>query len=802
MAGLTKDAVVQLILQYIGGSKVQGAGPRLVAGAQEVIVKASGLSALTGALQQFGSTVDEIRSSILANPQIASIQKAAGLVSGAVSKINSLNIPSAQKDQLLAAVSTVSDSLDKFQAHTDILSGTYVTNPFTGIEAGLVNIDANALSSTDIAVTQELLRIKTQESLHDGGSPLLDITRTKADASQAAYVTAAQEIARIKLAELSHIGGSPVRTVLRDEQTARVQGDAALASTLSVLGAINANGSAFVINTSTAYVNANTSFAQKFSSFDAAIGNVSSSVTAFNDARVTADQALATTIGTLGSVNANNSAFIINIDTAFVNANTSLAQQFSSTSASIANVSAKVSTFADARVVSGKPFTQAVLSLDSNGYIGGLTLTNTGSMANIVFTVDNFTVVRPGTVAPFAPGDKLFEIGSNGLVKMHNVEVDAIKAGTVTGVELNTGSIGQACAAYDDTVIAVSSTSAWTTIMSTTITSSGGKPMKLSFSCFVQAALNSTSYKFRITRNGVIIYGSTNGKLLLATTTSATISINSFDTSTAGVASLYAVQIQKESSTDIVNFDARIFMVEEQIRINYQSFAVTAANTAASPLSNIVAPPIVLQTLTLSPLTISESAAVGTIVGSISGQTSGSTLTLTNNSTGHFAISGNAITVASALSYAAQSTHTISVTETLAGATGSPKATSFTISVTAAPANPPSGPTLGALALSKYSVREQLAAGTLVGNLSGMTSGSTLSIFAGPGEVSCPFNITGTTTLSVNTTAILYYADQTSYSIVVRETNGTVVRNNSFTINITQAPSVYDPNGRTLSNHL
>jgi hypothetical protein len=700
MAGLTKDAVVQLILQHIGGSKIQGAGQQLVAGAQEVIVKASGLSSLTNALKQFGSTVDQIRSNILANPQLASIKKALSFAQGVVAKVNSLNIPQIQKDQLLAAASGITSSLGNLQTHTDILSGTNVVNPFSGIEASLAAVDNNTLAD--------------------------------------AYIAATEETKRIKLTETLFVGGAPIRNVIKDETTSRINGDNVITSKIDLIGSVNANNSAFVINTATTYVS-NT---------------------------------------------------------------VSLAQSLTSTTADIANVSAKVSTFADSRVVAGKAYTQAVLSLDSNGYIGGLTLANDGSTANVIFTVDNFTVVRPGAMAPFLDGDKLFEIGSNGIVKMHAVEVDTLKNASVTPDHLIDGVAGESCAVYNDTSISVTSNTVWTSVATTTITPNAGKPIKISFSAFFQSSPTTTNFRFRIIRNDTIVYGGTTGKLLTASTTPMSLNPVAFDTAAIGVAAIYAIQIMKDTDATPVTMDHRVLMVEEQIRLNYQDFQITAAAPASSPIGNVPAQPIILRVLSLSPGTIAEAATVGTVVGSIFGLTDSSTFSLTNTSGGHFALSGNRITVASALSYATQTAHTVTVQENITGSGNGPKNTSFTIIVVPTPTAPPPAVVLNVLSLSKYSVREQLAAGTLLGTVSGTTSGSTLSLFAAPGS-SCPFTISGTGPINIVTTAYLDFATESFYSIILRETKSGVTKDNQFDVNVTEAPVIYNPNGpRYLRNYL
>lgn len=96
-----------------------------------------------------------------------------------------------------------------------------------------------------------------------------------------------------------------------------------------------------------------------------------------------------------------------------------------------------------------------------------------------------------------------------------------------------------------------------------------------------------------------------------------------------------------------------------------------------------VIPPPVLQVLTLSANSIAENSVAGTLVGAINNRTPGSTLSLSVDAGRRFAISGgNLVAGTTGTDYEAATSHNITVVETFAGATGSPKATNFTINVT------------------------------------------------------------------------------------------------------------------------
>jgi hypothetical protein len=94
-------------------------------------------------------------------------------------------------------------------------------------------------------------------------------------------------------------------------------------------------------------------------------------------------------------------------------------------------------------------------------------------------------------------------------------------------------------------------------------------------------------------------------------------------------------------------------------------------------------PPPTLFALSLSANTIPENSAPGVTVGALLNRTSGSTLALTNDAGGRFALSGsNIVTGLVATDFEAATSHSITVRETLAGATNTPRDTVLTVNVT------------------------------------------------------------------------------------------------------------------------
>lgn len=168
-----------------------------------------------------------------------------------------------------------------------------------------------------------------------------------------------------------------------------------------------------------------------------------------------------------------------------------------------------------------------------------------------------------------------------------------------------------------------------------------------------------------------------------------------------------------------------------------------------------------LQALTLSAFTTPENSVAPAVIGSVQGISPGSSLSLTDDAGGRFALSGtNIIRGATALDYETSTVHSITLTETLAGATNTPNPSDIQINVT----NVVDGPSLSALG-GTFSLAESAAPGTFAGSITGKTSGSTLSLVddaAGRVALSGTGIIMGAVPLD--------YETATSHSFTVRET--------------------------------
>lgn len=148
----------------------------------------------------------------------------------------------------------------------------------------------------------------------------------------------------------------------------------------------------------------------------------------------------------------------------------------------------------------------------------------------------------------------------------------------------------------------------------------------------------------------------------------------------------------------------------------------TLADSANSPNvtsgSSMVQGASVLNVLALSSSVISEGSSTGTQIGAVQNATAGSTLSLLDSAGDRFAVlANNVVRGDTALDFEAATSHQITIRETLASASNSPRDTVLTISVS----NVFEQPDLGALALGSAATQGSVVA------ISGATAGSSIT---------------------------------------------------------------------------
>lgn len=215
-----------------------------------------------------------------------------------------------------------------------------------------------------------------------------------AESSARSTAISAEATARTQLAATLRGETSAAITA---EQNVRSTADTAFANTLSLIGAKNGAGTAWVLNESTVQLSGGVSLGTRLSGIDTALG-------------------------------ANASA-IVNEQTARTTADSSLAQSISTVSSNLGGLTSSVSSLSSA--VNGLSARQGI-SLDVNGYVTGYVQNNDGTSGSFTILADRFAVVSPGGGTPFVP----FEI-SDGFVRIK----DAI-IGTLSVNKLVSGTFG------------------------------------------------------------------------------------------------------------------------------------------------------------------------------------------------------------------------------------------------------------------------------------------------------------------------------------------------------------------------
>lgn len=244
-------------------------------------------------------------------------------------------------------------------------------------------------------------------------------------------------------------------TLISDEETARIDGDTAIVQTIDKIGAAAGDNVSFILNLDTVKVSSTETLGARFSGIETQFGTTSASIASEAVTRAEADTALSQSIAKIGALNAGGTAFIINLDTAYVGASESLAQRLSGITTSVnANNAAILSeqstrASADASLASSITTLQSTVGshtttisaqattingiqakygvkVDNNGHVSGFGLISTANNGSVVSTfnvlADAFKVYN-GTTAE-AP----FEV-SGGVVYIKEANIGTLQVG-------------------------------------------------------------------------------------------------------------------------------------------------------------------------------------------------------------------------------------------------------------------------------------------------------------------------------------------------------------------------------------
>jgi hypothetical protein len=259
---------------------------------------------------------------------------------------------------------------------------------------------------------------------------------------------------------LKMIDGMPIATFLQQEQTARIEGDTALAQTIDLIGAKSGDGLSFALDLTKVKVSPTESLGMRLQGIDTSLGANQAAIASEQTARTTAISALASEVTTLTATVGANTSAILNEATARSNADSALTTQINAVAASTGANQAAIVTETNARTSAVSALASQITTLqtslngntasiqtlqtvtdglkaqymvktDVNGYVSGFGLYNTGASSEFIILADKFALVTPGQ-SPQVP----FAVDVNGVYMntayIRNLIVDKIAGGNIT----------------------------------------------------------------------------------------------------------------------------------------------------------------------------------------------------------------------------------------------------------------------------------------------------------------------------------------------------------------------------------
>lgn len=275
----------------------------------------------------------------------------------------------------------------------------------TAIAEKLAIIGAVSGDGLSFILDQDKVKVSPTESLAQRLSQIASsindtIALVESEATTRATADSAEATARLALQ--AQIDGD-ISAAILNEQTARVDGDNALASSLALLGAKNSGGTAWILDTAKVQVGGGVSLATRLSGLDSSIAGANANISSEVIARVNGDNALASSISTLSTTVGGHTASITTLQ----------------------------STTNGLRAKYG-------VSLDVNGHITGFLANNDGVTGDFVIVADRFAIVDPSNGT--GPSTVPFQY-SGGQIYMPNVIVERLKANSVTAESIIGGAV-------------------------------------------------------------------------------------------------------------------------------------------------------------------------------------------------------------------------------------------------------------------------------------------------------------------------------------------------------------------------
>lgn len=245
--------------------------------------------------------------------------------------------------------------------------------------------------------------------------------------------TARQNLAAALTADIATVSAQ-----VSAESTARVNGDNALASTISLIGAKNGAGNAFILSDTTVQLTGGVSLASRLTGLQTQISSNTSAIINEQTTRANAISAETSVRNTqiaalkldLENQIASVSAAVSTEATTRASQDSALSTQINTVSTNLNGLSATVSTISTS--VDGLLARYGV-TLNVNGYITGFSQNNSGVTSDFIIMADKFKVVSPGVT----PRD-IFTVDADGVSMNGNVKING---GLIVSGTVGTGSL-------------------------------------------------------------------------------------------------------------------------------------------------------------------------------------------------------------------------------------------------------------------------------------------------------------------------------------------------------------------------
>lgn len=236
------------------------------------------------------------------------------------------------------------------------------------------------------------------------------------------------------------------QAAILNEETVRADADTALATSIASLWAQVNENEAAISFEATARATADDALADARLALEARVGNNEADIVTEKSVRAAADSALSSTIALLGAKNAGATAFILDSSKVFVNATTSLGTRLSGIDSAVAGASAAIVTEQTARTQADAALTTQINALSARTTTAEATLAN----EQIARAAGDNALAQNITLLGTKNSNGTAFILNTGTVRISTTETLATRLNTISSsLGSNTNSISEIISSID-----------------------------------------------------------------------------------------------------------------------------------------------------------------------------------------------------------------------------------------------------------------------------------------------------------------------------------------------------------------